>query len=108
MSSYSSSSLPPGVAATDHRQRSGGLVGLDHHLAEAFQALGRPDDPAGLHQVHQPAGMAKPTRSLRCSIDVEPNWRAVHEFDGLQEETSMLVADVGIDVGAFVEPAWRW
>ena len=48
-----------------------------------------------IRSISRPA-LAKPTRSLRCSIEVEPNWRGHHQLDGLQEHVH-VVADVGVD-----------
>ena len=41
--------------------------------------------------------MAKPTRSLRCSIDVEPNCGVDDELDRLQQQVE-VVADVLVDL----------
>ena len=49
-----------------------------------------------IRSISRPA-LAKPTRSLRCSIDVEPNWLVTIELDGLQEQVE-VAADVLVDL----------
>ena len=41
--------------------------------------------------------LAKPTRSLRCSIEVEPNWVETTSSAGGQQQLE-VVADVGVDL----------
>ena len=40
---------------------------------------------------------AKPTRSLRCSIEVEPNWVETMSSVGREQQLE-VVADVGVDL----------
>ena len=49
-----------------------------------------------MRSMSRPA-LAKPTRSLRCSIDVEPNWVRDDQLDGLAEQVE-VVADVLVDL----------
>ena len=49
------------------------LVGVQQHGAR-LRALRGSDRALDLEEVHEPTRARKPTRSLRCSIDVEPSW----------------------------------
>jgi SAM-dependent methyltransferase len=78
--------LGPAVAEVRRVLRPGGELRLIEHVAAARPwarrssarrgpwTPRRADHAALLEQVHEPAGRAKPTLSLRCSIDVEPSW----------------------------------
>ena len=71
---------------------------MTQHLAR-LGPLGRPHDAAGLHQVHQPAGLGEADPQFALQHRRRAELAGDHQFDGLQQDIH-IVADIGIHLGA--------
>ena len=69
-------------------------------MTSTSRALDPSDGPTiprdSSRSIRRPA-LANPTRSLRCSIEVEPNWVVTTSSVGLQQQVE-VVADVVVDL----------
>src|SRR3954470_3790911 len=86
----------PAAAPADGEQRRLELVGLDQHVA-GLGPLGRADDAAALHEVHEPTGLGETDPQLALEHRRRAELAGDDELHGLDEQLQ-VAADVLVDL----------